>query len=309
MSGGVGTRQRFNDFWLGVFFAWVRWAPGTARWARPAAVALAWRAAGGMRRAVRANLRRVLGAEATAAEIDRTGRAVVGSFYDFVCEVGANHDRPLSDLVRRIASVEGKEAYLAARAERRGAVLVTAHFGNFEVGLAAMREVEERVHVVFRRDRQTHFERLRSELHRSLGVIETPIDDGVASWLALRDALASDAVVMLQGDRSEPGQKSVAVPFAGGTLRLPVGPAKLAMMAGAPLVPVFALRVAEDAENEGGKVRIVLGEPIEVADAGAVESAVNRVAAAIEERVRRRPEQWHVLEKAFVEDRESDRVS
>ncbi|MEL7087453.1 MAG: lysophospholipid acyltransferase family protein, partial [Planctomycetota bacterium] len=215
------------------------------------------------------------------------------SFYDFVCEVGRHHRATLDGLIGRIESIEGAEAFLQARESKRGAVLVTAHFGNFEVGLAAMREKEERVHVVFQRDRMSRFEQIRSDLHRQLGIVETPIDDGMASWLALRDALSADGVVMLQGDRVMPGQKGLAVPFFDGRIELPIGPAKLALMTGAPLIPVFAVR------QGGGRVRIVLGRPIEVADAHAVEPALREVAGAMQRVIAQHPEQWHVLHRAF----------
>jgi KDO2-lipid IV(A) lauroyltransferase len=261
-----------------------------------------WAVAPAVRAAVRANLRRVLGPTAGRGRIDRTGRAVVASFYDFVGEVAANHRRDLPQLIQRIDGIDGGEAFLEERKRRRGAVLVTAHFGNFEVGLAAMREKEARVHVVFQRDTMSQFERLRSDLHQRLGIIETPIDDGLASWLTLRDALQSDAVVMLQGDRVMPGQKGLAVPMFEGHIELPIGPAKLAMMTGAPLIPVFASRVGSGTRS---RVRIELGEAIEVPDAGAVGPALRRFAAAMQSAIGRHPEQWHVLQRAFIEDREA----
>ena len=288
--------RRINAFWLRFFFGCTLRAPWCLGLIRPVAVHGTWWAAGSVRRGVRANLRRVLGPRAGAAELNRTGRAVVASFYDFVCEVGANRRRPLGGLLDRIEAIQGGDAFLKTRQSRRGAVLVTAHFGNFEVGLAAMREKEDRVHVVFQRDAMTGFETIRHELHRQLGILETPIDDGLASWMALRDALQSDAVVMLQGDRVMPGQRGLDVPFFDGHLPLPVGPAKLAMMTGAPLIPVFAVRVP------GGRVRIVLGAAIEVPDAAAVEPALQQIARAIQAVVAQHPEQWHVLQPAFAED-------
>ena len=288
--------SRFQESCLRLFFVAARVAPWVLRSTRPVWVGGTWLVAGRVRAAVRDNLRHVLGAHATDRALNRTGRGVVGSFYDFVCEVAANHRSSLDELIGRIDRIEGGNAFLAERQNRRGAVLVTAHFGNFEVGLAAMREKEERVHVVFQRDRQTGFEKIRSDLHRQLGIVETPIDDGMASWLALRDALQADGVVMLQGDRVMPGQRGAAVPFFDARIELPIGPAKLALMTGAPLIPVFAVR------QGGGRVRIVLGEPIEVPDAEAVEPALARVARSMQAVIAQHPEQWHVLHRAFLDE-------
>ncbi|MEM9419822.1 MAG: hypothetical protein AAGA25_12350, partial [Planctomycetota bacterium] len=105
--------QRLNDFWLSVFFGLARRTPWLLKLTRPLFVGGAWRAAGSMRDAVRANLRRVLGTQTGTAEIDRVGKRVVASFYDFVCEIGANHDRSFDELLSRIVEIEGKEPFLA----------------------------------------------------------------------------------------------------------------------------------------------------------------------------------------------------
>ena len=284
-------------FWLN------RHAPVIPRLIKRPALSLAWMASTDLRRGPLTNAARLLGPVSTRAERITLARRTVASFYDFVCEVGAHQHHTLEQLAARVSVTRGADAYRQARAAGpfagKGAVLVTAHFGNFEVGLAEVRKIEERVHVVFRRDAMGAFEAARSTLHRNLGIHETPIDDGLASWLALRDALNADGVVLLQGDRAEPGQQSTDAPFFDAHLRVPVGPAKLALMTGAPLIPVFAVRGPRSA---GGRVEIVLGEPIAVPDADAVEPATHAVVRALEETVREHPEQWHVLWPACVED-------
>lgn len=284
-------------FWLN------RHAPIVPRVIRRPALGLAWRASPALRRGPLINAARILGPASTGRQRTALAKRTVASFYTFVCEVGAHQHHSLEQLAARVEVTHGAQGYRAARASGRfagkGAVLVTAHFGNFEVGLAEVRKIEQHVHVVFRRDAMGAFEAARSTLHRGLGIHETPIDDGIASWLALRDALHADGVVLLQGDRAEPGQQSTDAPFMDGHLRVPVGPAKLALMTGAPLIPVFAVR---GPRSVGHRVRIVLGEPIAVPDAHAVEPATHAVVAALQDVVRQHPEQWHVMWPACVED-------
>ena len=136
--------------------------------------------------------------------------------------------------------------------------------GSFEVAVAALRQKEPRVHIVFKRDQVSRFEQLRSALRRRLGVIEAPIDQGgVGMWVGLRDALRRDEIVVLQGDRVMPGQKGQRVPFLSGHLLLPTGPVKLAQASGAPIVPIFSTRTPE------GNIRISVAEPIFVEDEAA----------------------------------------
>ena len=283
---------------LRLLFALNRHAPPVLAAVRRPALAAAWMASPALRRGPLINAARVLGPGASAAARTTLARATVASFYDFVAGLGRAQRDPADQLAARTTVVRGADAYRAARAAGRGAVLVTAHLGDFEGGLAEVRKIEPRVHVVFRRDRAGAFEAARADLHRRLGVHETPIDDGLSSWLALRDALQNNGVVLLQGDRAEAGQKHLDAPFLGGHLRVPVGPAKLALMTGAPLIPVFALR------TPAGAVHVELHEPIAVPDGAAVTDATHGFARRLEHVVRRHPEQWHVLWPACVEDAE-----
>lgn len=288
--------KRWVEFWLRVFFWWTRYAPWGPRLTRAFWVNASWLASSYIRDVTASNAGHILGPDSSESQRLALGKKIHGSFFDFVCEMGNAQGQSREQLLARIDEVAGSESYLKAREAKKGAVLVTAHLGNFEVGLAEMTRIEPRVHVVFQRDRVGKFENIRAEVRRRLGVIETPIDDGMASWMVLKEAMESDAVVMLQGDRAMPGQKARDVPFFDGHLSIPIGPAKLAMMTGAPLIPVFALRTTR------GRVRILLDEPIMVPDMPAVASATDAVGRSIERVVRDHPTQWHVLHKAWVQD-------
>jgi lauroyl/myristoyl acyltransferase len=252
-----------------------------------------------------ANARRILGESSAVAERRRLAKRVVANFYESVLDFGRNRCQGRAELLSRIEGVEGLDAYEEARRLKRGAILVTAHLGPFETAVASLLQREARVHVVFRRDAMPVFERLRSEQRRRLGVIEAPIDDGLITWARLRDALLADEVVLMQGDRTMPGQRGVVVPFLHGHVEIPVGPVKLSALAGSPLVPTFAILTAQ------GKIRILVGSPImvstdasaNVAGAGSADGTLRRLADAMAQVVRQYPDQWLVLEKAWVEDR------
>jgi KDO2-lipid IV(A) lauroyltransferase len=134
---------------------------------------------------------------------------------------------------------------------------------------------------------------MRSALREKLGVIEAPVDDGWTIWMRLRDALARDEVVVLQGDRVMPGQKGHRAPVLGADMMLPSGPAKLSLATGAPIVPVFAIR------TPAGHVRLCV-EPAILPDT--VENAMAELAAVIGRYIRAYPEQWLMLQPAWCDD-------
>lgn len=234
--------------------------------------------------------------------MEAVARRTLANFYSFCCDVCSAGNQSVEDLLDRLDGVEGHERYLAARAAGRGVIITTAHMGSFEVGLAALRQIEPIIHVVFRRDADSAFEQSRSALRQRLGVIEAPVDDGWTIWLRLREALLRNEAVVLQGDRVMPGQKGEPVPFLGGHLMLPTGPAKLALATGAPIVPIFSLR------TPGGKVRVMIEPPIsadstnsELGDRGD-RSALMGWAQVLEKYLKAYPDQWLLLQPALVED-------
>lgn len=280
-------------FWLDLLFRVTGRTPAVTRVLRPLLVRTAFRFSGAIRTATEANARRIFGSDACATRMNHYGRGVVRNFYDFVCDVGRSLHLSREQLLARIDSVEGHEHYQAARALKRGAIIVTAHMGSFEAGAAAIVDRERRVHVVFKRD-ETRFEQVRSSLRKKLGVIEAPVDEGWPLWVRLREALMRDEVVMVQGDRCLPGQKGARVPFLHGHLLLPTGPVKLAVASGAPIVPVFAIRTASGGIRIHVEPAIVVGD-----DHGA---AMLQLSAVLEKYVRAYPEQWLLFHKAFCED-------
>jgi len=283
---------------LGPFFWLAALAPSFVRACRPLVMRLVPLVSRKVSSSTRRNATKIFGRSLTKPEQRAFTRGVVGNFFDFVIDVGQSSRETPERLLERIEVVEGEPAYRTARAGRRGAVLVTAHMGSFEVGLAALKRVERRVHVVFKRDASGPFEAMRARMRRTLGVLEAPIDDGLATWMDLRDALLNDDVVVMQADRTMPGQRSEVVPFLHGHLRVPTGAVRLARMTGSPIVPVFTLRLGT------GRFAVYLFPAINPRGGGTAASdpAVVAVARSIESMVAKHPQQWLVLGAAFDED-------
>jgi KDO2-lipid IV(A) lauroyltransferase len=287
------------SFWLDNLFRVAEHAPGVLRLIRGPLSRLAFRCSGAIRAGTLANAARVLGPDSTPTQRAAFARRVVENFLLFCHDVGRSTRMTPDELFGRIEQVVGHEHYAAARALRRGAIVVTAHMGSFEVGMAALRRQDARVHVVFRRDLFGRFERMRAALRAKLGVVEAPVDDGWTIWMRLRDALRNDEVVVLQGDRVMPGQKGTPVNVLGAEMMLPTGPAKLALATGAPIIPVLCVR------TPGGKVRLCVEPAITVGGAHAVDAAMEQLAAVIGKYVRAHGEQWLMLQPAWREDDEA----
>lgn len=300
ITWGARIRHLSANFWLEFLFFWTEHFPPAVRATRGFFLWFAWNFSRVLRGGTTANARRILGPDAPPAQVTRLARAMIDNFYWTVYELGRNLRLSPERLCAQVEAIEGSNAYHQVRAANCGAILVTAHLGSFEAGTASLLSYEPHIHVLFQRDTFPRFERLRTALRHRLGITEAPLDEGWPVWMQLRDALLRNEVVMIQGDRVMPGQRGVRVPFLHGHIRVPSGPVKLALVTGAPIIPVFSIRTAI------GRLRIIVENPIHVSPKDGPphehHPAIRAIASAIERQVRAHPEQWLMMYPVWCED-------
>jgi len=200
-----------------------------------------------------------------------------------------------------LLDLDGLDRLGLALAHNRGAVIPIGHFGPTQLPLAALGALgfpmiqighlsDEGLSFVVRR---VAF-RLRAHYEARIPASIVPPGPGVRQALA---HLRAGGVVMPTADDG-PGQPPfghhATVDFPGGALSVPLGPARLALSAGAVLVPGF-LEPGRDAP-----FRFVLDDPIvapQGMDRDAAALAMTReFMARYATRVAARPGWWHGLE-------------
>lgn len=188
-------------------------------------------------------------------------------------------------------SEEGIHLIQEAAAAGKGAVLLTAHVGNWELagGLLSGAAGEKLAIVAYEGER----ERIAQFMKRSGGPQFRIIDVGrdfLASLEMIR-ALRGGAVLAVHGDRPMGGQV-IAVPFLGREARFPVGPFLLAAVSGAPLIATFSLQVGPAAyrffANEPQRLSFTAGQSREAQ----LRVWVEQYVAVLESLVRQYPYQW-----------------
>ena len=186
---------------------------------------------------------------------------------------------------------EGIHLIQEAAAAGKGAVLLTAHVGNWELagGLLSGAAGEKLAIVAYEGER----ERIAQFMKRSGGPQFRIIDVGrdfLASLEMIR-ALRGGAVLAVHGDRPMGGQV-IAVPFLGREARFPVGPFLLAAVSGAPLIATFSLQVGPAAyrffANEPQRLSFTAGQSREAQ----LRVWVEQYVAVLESLVRQYPYQW-----------------
>jgi len=239
---------------------------------------------------IRENLRRVYGEDVPEDEIVRLAQAHYAHLGRLALEFLWFPWVPES---RRagLARVENLAALEAALARGKGVLVLTGHFGNFEVataaGLASYPHARGRFYFVRRPFKPRWLDDVVSRRFRRAGFGVLPKRGGLE---AILDRLNAGDLVVFPFDQHAGRKDGVVVDFFGhpaGTFR---SLAILALNTGAPVVPAASWR------EPGGRHVLRFEEPLEPIESDDVNEAIRRNTraynAALERLILRRPEQW-----------------
>jgi KDO2-lipid IV(A) lauroyltransferase len=182
----------------------------------------------------------------------------------------------------------GAWEHAVERARQRGAVILTGHFGNWELLAYAHGLLGHPVTLVHRPMRNVIFDQAVTEVRSTAGT--RAIKKRAAAKEALR-VLKQHGMLAIPADQNQIHSYGVFVDFFGLPACTTPGPARLAMLTGAPVYPVFLVR-----EGESGRHRIEVLPEVEVVTTGDrdadIQANTQRCTAIVEDMIRRYPEQW-----------------
>ena len=173
-----------------------------------------------------------------------------------------------------------------ARARGKGTVLISAHFGGWEIGGIAIMSLVNDVRTVAR---PLDNELLERELVASRARTGVEMVDRRRAARALFKGLAENAVVVLLPDQAVQPREGVLVPFLGRKAWTTDAPAKLALRSGATIVFAFCIpdRTRHRLEFEGPIVVDALNESERNPTA-----LTERINDVISRRIAAHPELW-----------------
>lgn len=182
-------------------------------------------------------------------------------------------------------SMEGAEYLDAAIAEGRGAIIVTAHYGNWELFARKIVLHGLPLNVIARDSDDAGMTGIANRIRESAGYRVLSRDN--AALPALRRLKKNELLGILPDQNSYTG---VMVDFFGRPAMTATGPAVFALRSGAPIVCGFCRR------TEDGRFKCVIYPPLDVPRTGDEETDTRALTAAItsaiEDEIRKDPAQW-----------------
>jgi len=244
---------------------------------------------GRQRRGARSNLRVVTGRRWVEPLIISSYYKFARNWCDIMLMTGLSGPK-LQALVGRRGNSKPMDDALAAGT---GAILVSPHLGNWELGGVALADEGYPVNVLTFREPDERFNTARERLRNERGIRFIYVDRDDSSPLAIVEAvnaLRRNEVLAILGDRDGSSQ-TIRIDFFGRPTNIPVGAAYLALASGAPVIPVFVLL-------EKGRYATIMEEPIFFSGSygqhgSAIRSGMERLLAVFERYIRAYPDQWY----------------
>lgn len=249
-------------------------------------------------RRLEANLRRVVGAERSDADLDRLVRAGLRSYARYWLE--AFRLPALSaEQIRSKFRLTGRERLEAAVAAGAGAVVALPHAGNWDAAGAWAAANGWKLTTVAERLRPERLYDRFVAFRTKLGMQIIPLRGGQRPPLeVLEESLRDNHIVPLLADR-DLSARGIEVTFFGGRTRMPAGPAILALRTGAPL---FVADMWYEPEAACGRLHGPLPMPTEGTLDQRVRTLTQQIADLLGAGIAAHPTDWHMLQRLWLDD-------
>lgn len=192
-------------------------------------------------RGLRENIRHAMGVSASPDEVDRAVRRAFRTLLQNYFDLFRLPALTIEQL-RELVQITGWKNIEAARAIRRGVVLLTAHLGNPEAGLQSAGMADLPVMGPAEHVQPERLYRYLTDLRTHHGLRLIPSDGPL---LEVFRALRRNEAVGLALDR-DTTHSGVQVMLCGTPARVPDGYAHMAAKLRVPLVPAFCYRLPDD---------------------------------------------------------------
>ena len=246
------------------------------------------------RRSVRSNMKKIFKSE----NIDERhvkdvfrffGRYLV-DFFRMVRDVDES-------FIQKNVKCEGVENLKEVLGRGKGAIIITAHIGNWELGGIIMSKMGFPIHAVALPHKHKLVNDFFNSQRKKCGVSVVPPNQAFRRFL---EKLKENESVALVADRDF-GINGIIMNFFGCPTLLPKGPAVLSIKTGAGIVPTFFMF------NPDGTYSLTFNKPVypsyvddQTLSEDVLKEMINKYITVIEEKIRQFPGQWLMFRKFWV---------
>jgi KDO2-lipid IV(A) lauroyltransferase len=228
-------------------------------------------------------------------KVDILTRKTFQNYGQYLLDYMVMHRLRPSNKGRWVEEEVGENHMMDALRSGKGAICITPHLGNWEIGGLLFSFRGGKLNVLTLDERDLNTKSFREEM-RKRGEIRNlyidPKDDSPMAILDAVKALRSNEIVAMLGDRIE-SQKTMVFNFFGRETPFPIGVAILAMATGAPVLPVFVVM------ERNRKYRGIIEAPIYFNTTSredrevVLREGMEKLIQKFEEYIEKYPDQWY----------------
>lgn len=245
------------------------------------------------RSVVEDNLATTLGQFADARSLSRLAREVYRQLGTTLIEYGRVR-RMTRERIESLVTVRGFDHLIASHEAGHGTILLTGHFGNWELLGAVVALRGHPVRFVAKPQRNPLVDRFlqRTRSHLATGVVLT---GGPGVREILRTLRRNELIGMLADQDAGPG--GLFLDVLGRTASVQTGPALFAVRSGAPILPCYIVR------RDDGRHDVTFEEAITADPAAPEKEEIERLTraytASLERRIMRHPANWYWVHRRW----------
>lgn len=243
------------------------------------------------------NMRRVLGPDAPWQAVKRTARQ---SFHNYAKTLVDFLRFPYlddNDIRKAVPITYGVEHLLESQKRGKGALVISGHFGNWDMAGAIVLSYGVPLNAVSQTHEPKKMDDLVNGTREKAGMKIIRLETG--SLRQIFTALKKNEAVTILFDKPEPDE-GVAVHFFGETAYVPAGPAAIALKTGAAILIGYCMR------RPGNKTFYAAVEPpveyerlLTGDKARDIQIITQQIVSKMEQVIRRYPEQWYMFRQMW----------
>jgi KDO2-lipid IV(A) lauroyltransferase len=220
------------------------------------------------------------------SEIQQISKRVYENFAQIFVDIffiSKMSDEKIESLV-----VYDEEIIKKALAKGKGLVLMSAHYGNWELTALALAK-KYPVALIIATQSNSYVDRMINEfrIKEGFNIIGFQRDDKI-SFRGILKALRKNQILAILGDQDD-GHQGIFLPFFGRIASTPKGPAFFALQSGSPIITAFGVR------QKDGSMKMIV-EELPISNIGNAEEDIKTINKIyykrLEVAIREYPEQW-----------------
>ena len=197
------------------------------------------------------------------------------------------------DYILKHITIEGKENLDKMRSGGKGAILLSAHLGNWELGAAFVESLGYPFYAITLDHKDKKVNNFFLEQRATANVKIIPVGAQLKNCFKV---LRENSFLAIVGDRDF-SNHGVKADFFGRSTILPRGPASFSLKTGAPIVPTFLIRKKDDT------FRFIVEEPLISRPTGDKDADIKRTIeeymSVLERYIQSFPDQWYAFRRMW----------